>query len=136
MPRSAIDTQSWRKLRLRILARDDYTCRYCGGVADTVDHIVPRTAGGTEAPTNLAAACRKCNSRKGGSVDQAAARGTRIRSRTAGRAAPGRSRFPSPPVGPPCLTQEFIPESMRVETSYSVTSRASSNPIFLAPDDK
>lgn len=36
-------------------------CVYCGGEADTVDHIVPIHDGGTSEPENLAPACRHCN---------------------------------------------------------------------------
>jgi DNA-binding transcriptional regulator YiaG len=40
-------------------------CAYCGGAADTVDHIEPRSGGGPNGWANLTAACRRCNSRKG-----------------------------------------------------------------------
>lgn len=39
-------------------------CAYCGGPADTLDHIVPVSRGGTNVWYNLTAACRPCNSRK------------------------------------------------------------------------
>jgi 5-methylcytosine-specific restriction endonuclease McrA len=58
---------SWRTTSQRVLERDGYRCAYCHGYADTVDHIVPRAAGGTDDERNLVAACRKCNSRKGAS---------------------------------------------------------------------
>lgn len=38
---------------------------YCGAAADTVDHITPLVRGGREHPSNLAPACRSCNSSKG-----------------------------------------------------------------------
>lgn len=40
-------------------------CAYCGGVAATIDHIMPRCRGGLDVPRNLAPACRRCNSEKG-----------------------------------------------------------------------
>ena len=40
-------------------------CIYCGRPASTIDHIIPRCAGGTDAPSNRAPACQGCNSRKG-----------------------------------------------------------------------
>jgi hypothetical protein len=60
-------TRKWRRLRELILARDRYTCGYCGGVATTVDHIVPRSKAGRAAdhPSNLVAACAGCNRAKG-----------------------------------------------------------------------
>lgn len=40
-------------------------CAYCGTwVASTVDHVVPVSAGGTNAADNLASACLVCNSGK------------------------------------------------------------------------
>jgi 5-methylcytosine-specific restriction protein A len=54
----------WRQLRLLVLDRDGYRCRWCGGPANSVDHITPKTEGGTDDPGNLAAACLPCNSRR------------------------------------------------------------------------
>lgn len=66
------DPRSQRKykaVRLQVLARDMYTCYYCNGEADTVDHIVPisRSDDKSEAynPSNLIAACKSCNSSRG-----------------------------------------------------------------------
>jgi 5-methylcytosine-specific restriction endonuclease McrA len=39
-------------------------CSYCGGRADTVDHIVALARNGAHEADNLTAACRSCNSRK------------------------------------------------------------------------
>ena len=41
-------------------------CIYCGrtnGVLD-VDHVIPRCRGGSNDPSNLVPACKRCNSRK------------------------------------------------------------------------
>lgn len=46
-----------------IKARDKM-CAYCGGRAETVDHIVPRSRGGTLTWDNAVAACLRCNHRK------------------------------------------------------------------------
>ncbi len=43
----------WRKLRLTILNRDGWVCHYCGNPANSVDHIVPKSQGGTDDPRNL-----------------------------------------------------------------------------------
>jgi 5-methylcytosine-specific restriction protein A len=56
----------WLRLSAAVLARDGYQCAYCGGLATTADHVVPRSRGGSDDPSNLVAACRRCNSRKGG----------------------------------------------------------------------
>jgi 5-methylcytosine-specific restriction endonuclease McrA len=56
--------------RRGVLARDGYACQYCGGQpgkhALTVDHVIPRSRGGTKSWENLVAACGPCNRRKGG----------------------------------------------------------------------
>jgi len=56
-------------LRVRIFLRDGYRCQYCGAVKDaadlTIDHIIPRSRGGTNDALNLCAACIPCNNRKG-----------------------------------------------------------------------
>lgn len=56
----------WRNLRRQVLDRDGHICRYCDGPADSVDHVFPRVKGGLTVEDNLVAACRSCNSRKGG----------------------------------------------------------------------
>src|SRR3712207_671196 len=50
--------------RTGVLRRDGRRCVYCGRRADTIDHVVPRSRGGTHAWDNCVAACRTCNSRK------------------------------------------------------------------------
>jgi hypothetical protein len=40
-------------------------CVYCGEPADVLDHVVPRSRGGTDDPENLVAACNGCNGDKG-----------------------------------------------------------------------
>ena len=40
-------------------------CIYCGGLATSVDHLIPRMARGPDSADNLVAACRSCNSSKG-----------------------------------------------------------------------
>jgi 5-methylcytosine-specific restriction endonuclease McrA len=49
-----------------VLERDGYVCCWCGGRADTAEHIVPQSLGGAIwDPGNLAAACRACNCNRG-----------------------------------------------------------------------
>jgi 5-methylcytosine-specific restriction endonuclease McrA len=54
--------------RRSVLARDYYTCQYCGaspGRKDlTVDHIIPRSRGGKTVWENVVTACQSCNGRK------------------------------------------------------------------------
>ncbi|MBA3289396.1 MAG: HNH endonuclease [Acidimicrobiia bacterium] len=47
--------------RRAVFARDDYRCQYCGTVADSIDHVLPRSRGGEHIWENVAAACRPCN---------------------------------------------------------------------------
>jgi len=57
-----------------ILLRDNFTCQYCGVKGDktlTVDHVLPRRAGGRSTWENLVAACYACNQRKGSRTIQA-----------------------------------------------------------------
>lgn len=55
--------------RRNIFDRDDCTCQYCGKRFDrsdlTLDHIKPRSRGGTTTWENIVLACLKCNIRKG-----------------------------------------------------------------------
>jgi len=57
-----------KRIRYEVLRRDSYTCRYCGAKAPeakiTVDHVVPVALGGSDDPSNLAAACDPCNGGK------------------------------------------------------------------------
>lgn len=59
-----------------IFRRDGHRCHLCGKkcrrnashmhpLAPTVDHILPRSKGGADAPANVATAHRLCNTRKG-----------------------------------------------------------------------
>jgi len=56
-----------RLSRRSILARDNYTCQYCGHMGHdlTVDHVVPRRLRGPTTWDNLVCCCKRCNTRKG-----------------------------------------------------------------------
>ena len=60
-----LGTQYWKNRRLEVLQRDGYICAYCGEEATSVDHVIPRSAGGDHSLSNLVACCLKCNGRKG-----------------------------------------------------------------------
>jgi 5-methylcytosine-specific restriction endonuclease McrA len=47
--------------RRAVFTRDGQTCVYCGGPATSIDHVVPRSRGGTHTWDNVVAACRRCN---------------------------------------------------------------------------
>ena len=53
--------------RKAVLARDAWTCQYCGSTRSglTVDHVIPRSRGGLSVWDNIVAACAPCNRRKG-----------------------------------------------------------------------
>lgn len=58
-----------RNTRLAIYLRDGMACAYCGstledGITLTLDHVIAREHGGDNKPSNLLAACTKCNSSK------------------------------------------------------------------------
>lgn len=50
--------------RRGVFARDGHTCQYCGERAETLDHVVPRSRGGSHCWENVVAACRPCNVHK------------------------------------------------------------------------
>ncbi|CAI8045150.1 hypothetical protein GBAR_LOCUS24990 [Geodia barretti] len=56
--------------RRNVYARDGNVCQYCGKRLAarqlTIDHVIPRSLGGTESWSNLVTACMPCNTRKGG----------------------------------------------------------------------
>lgn len=49
-------------------------CHYCGTrltpMTATVDHVIPRSKGGTNELSNLVLACRKCNQAKGNKMPE------------------------------------------------------------------
>jgi 5-methylcytosine-specific restriction endonuclease McrA len=50
--------------RRAVFTRDGSTCVYCGSSATSIDHVVPRSRGGTHTWDNVVAACRRCNHTK------------------------------------------------------------------------
>lgn len=53
--------------RKAVLARDLWTCQYCGDSNGglTVDHVIPRSRGGESVWENIVASCGPCNRKKG-----------------------------------------------------------------------
>ena len=51
--------------RKRIFKRDNYECCYCGSKRNlTVDHVIPKSRGGSNYWDNLVTSCGRCNSNK------------------------------------------------------------------------
>jgi 5-methylcytosine-specific restriction endonuclease McrA len=51
--------------RKAVFGRDGHQCQYCGGPAESLDHVTPRSKGGDHTWENVVACCRSCNVRKG-----------------------------------------------------------------------
>lgn len=62
-----------KRTRFEVLRRDNYTCRYCRSTdgALTVDHVTPRSLGGSDDPSNLVACCKDCNAGKSSAAPDA-----------------------------------------------------------------
>lgn len=51
--------------RREVLRRDHHTCQYCGSSKHlTLDHVIPRSKGGSHSWDNVVTACEQCNARK------------------------------------------------------------------------
>lgn len=61
--------------RKAVFARDLHACQYCGNPAENLDHVVPRSRGGSHTWENVVAACRICNARKGNRTPKEAGMG-------------------------------------------------------------
>ena len=47
--------------RENIFIRDSFCCQYCGNAAESIDHIIPKSKGGSHEWSNVVACCKKCN---------------------------------------------------------------------------
>lgn len=59
----------WRKIRADVMVRDNYLCQTCKRAktitaANAVDHIKPKSQGGTDNMNNLEAICNDCHKTK------------------------------------------------------------------------
>lgn len=72
-------SRAWKLARREALVRDAYQCQMCGAVAHGkrahVDHIVPKSKGGSDEVTNLRTLCVSCHSRHEGWSAANAAKG-------------------------------------------------------------
>jgi len=59
-------TRRWREIRKRIIQRDQ-VCQLCGQDEGQmhIDHIIPKSKGGSDMDLNLRLLCRSCNLRRG-----------------------------------------------------------------------
>lgn len=63
--RLGISKRQWGIIRGQVFEAKGAFCEYCGGTADTIDHVKPLALGGGNELENLVPACRSCNSSKG-----------------------------------------------------------------------
>jgi 5-methylcytosine-specific restriction endonuclease McrA len=54
--------------RRAVLRRDSGRCAYCSDVADTVDHVIPKSRGGGHEWSNVVASCKRDNLEKADSL--------------------------------------------------------------------
>jgi 5-methylcytosine-specific restriction endonuclease McrA len=97
--------------RKAVLARDSWTCQYCGSSKPglTVDHVIPRSRGGESVWENIVAACTACNRKKGNRLPREA------------RMHPRHS--PRPP-GPHVFIRIAAPRVPTTWEQYLITARA------------
>jgi 5-methylcytosine-specific restriction endonuclease McrA len=66
--------------RTRIYKRDNHECVYCGTKKHlTLDHVIPKSRGGTNEWTNLVTCCFKCNLKKGNKTPEEAKMTLRVK---------------------------------------------------------
>jgi 5-methylcytosine-specific restriction protein A len=59
--------EAWKELRRSILERDNFRCQFCGLGGKTsdiileIDHILEKSKGGSDDPSNLRVLCQKCH---------------------------------------------------------------------------
>jgi 5-methylcytosine-specific restriction endonuclease McrA len=65
-----------RLSRRNVYLRDGYTCQYCGEQPSSrelnLDHVMPRSRGGSATWENLVTSCRRCNFSKGNATPEGA----------------------------------------------------------------
>jgi 5-methylcytosine-specific restriction endonuclease McrA len=71
-----LPNKSYKLSKKNVLVRDKYICQYCSGLFSerilTLDHVIPKSRGGSSKWENLVAACRKCNAKKADRTPQEA----------------------------------------------------------------
>src|SRR5436305_7143903 len=60
------DTHRRKITRRAVFARDEWTCQYCGARSNlTVDHVIPRSKGGSSSWDYIVASCAPVNRSQG-----------------------------------------------------------------------
>lgn len=58
-----------KSARAAVLARDGYRCVECGATDGlSLDHVIPKSRGGSGEQWNLVTLCQPCNERKGSAI--------------------------------------------------------------------
>lgn len=64
---SRIDLQHYLEIRSQVLLRDNFRCQECNFYKHLeVHHIIPRSKGGSDEPSNLITLCQRCHAKKHG----------------------------------------------------------------------
>lgn len=63
--RADVRDDPWAIMKAKVFATKGSHCHYCGRDASQVDHVIPRSRGGTDDLSNLVPACAPCNLSKG-----------------------------------------------------------------------
>ncbi|RLI55242.1 MAG: hypothetical protein DRP09_10530 [Candidatus Thorarchaeota archaeon] len=77
--------RSWPLLRQFVLKRDHWKCRVCGRPGNQVDHIKPKSRGGSDHPNNLRCLCLSCHAARHPHLKRRLESGSYSRKRLQGR---------------------------------------------------
>lgn len=99
--RLRFDPFAYRYIRLKVLARDDHTCYWCGNVGNTMDHVIPWSKGGRTTMNNCICACEECNGARGDMPAEEFARLRNVPPPKPEGGVPTRLQAPLPLLGPP-----------------------------------
>jgi 5-methylcytosine-specific restriction endonuclease McrA len=78
MAKIAYEVAHWTWLRCRLAEAQNHKCCWCGCEtsdvrkvwnSSTVEHVLPKSLGGTDDLDNLAMSCNKCNNARGNDVN-------------------------------------------------------------------
>jgi len=119
------DTQRYapHAVRMRVLRRDGYECRYCGvkvtNETANMDHVIPWRDGGKSVERNLVTACQPCNKKKLNEHWQPETLTAKRRRKRRASPKPKRSQEPLPV--PEYISEQFtlIEETPKNKSRYS-----------------